>query len=62
MSGIVGVHWNKITEKWISRISINGKNVILGSFDNFKDAKLARKEAERKYFAPVKLKEVVCGK
>ncbi len=49
-SGIKGVCWHKTTEKWIAKITVGGKNIYLGVFDNFDDAVQARKEAEEKYF------------
>lgn len=35
--------------KWYSRIKINGKNIYLGRFDSFENAKYARELAEIKY-------------
>lgn len=49
-SGVTGVYWNKNLNKWSSHITINRKNIYLGSFDNFDDAVKVRKEAENKYF------------
>jgi len=40
-SEYVGVGWHKITNKWISRITINRKLIHLGSFVNEHDAHLA---------------------
>lgn len=37
-SGVKGVYWNKKRRKWHSIISINGKNLTLGWFDNIEDA------------------------
>ena len=33
-SQYTGVHWSKNSNKWISRITINGKNKHLGSFND----------------------------
>lgn len=49
-SGVTGVHWDKNTNKWMSRIGINKKRIHLGYFDSFEDAVKARKNAEEKYF------------
>ena len=49
-SGVKGVDWDKKTNKWRSRISVNGKRISLGLFDTFELAKKARKDAETKYY------------
>lgn len=49
-SGHKGVHLNKKSGKWVSRISVDGKRIVLGTFDKFDDAVNARKEADEKYF------------
>lgn len=49
-SGITGVSWNKLYDKWEAHISVNGKKMYLGLFDKFEDAAKARKESEEKYF------------
>jgi hypothetical protein len=36
--------------KWRVHIRVNGKNLNVGTFDNFDDASLARKNAEAKYW------------
>jgi len=33
-----GVHYCKINKKWISKITINKKNILFGQFNNEKDA------------------------
>jgi hypothetical protein len=48
-SGVTGVYWHKQTRKHLARISHNGKNISLGSFDDFNEAVAARKAAEVKY-------------
>lgn len=56
-SGYIGVSWNKFTNKWVSYININKKQTSLGSYENKKDAIIARLNAEAKYygeFAPQK--------
>lgn len=49
-SGCTGVHYDNKREKWIARIGINNKRIILGAFNNIEDAIIARKNAEVKYF------------
>ena len=52
-SGIRGVSWHKGLQKWQARITIKGKTVSLGYYNNIEDAAAARKEAEEKYFDPI---------
>ena len=49
-SGIIGVNWNKCLQKWMARININRKRVIIGSYINKEDAIIARLKAENKYY------------
>lgn len=49
-SGFTGVSFNKIIGKWRAYISINGKRIELGHFENLKDAVEIRIINERKYF------------
>ena len=49
-SGVTGVSWHKIYQKWGAYIQLERKNMTLGYFDNFNDAVNARLEAEKKYF------------
>lgn len=58
-SRITGVYWNKIMNKWVSQIGIDGKLIYLGSFDNKEDAIKARKDAEIKYFGEFRYKEMI---
>lgn len=53
-SGIRGISWHKIHNKWQSSISINGKTIYLGIFSNISDAIKFRQEAETKYFGEYK--------
>jgi len=41
-SGIKGVYLNKKTNKWIAYVTIDGKKMYLGCFENIDDAKAAR--------------------
>lgn len=48
-SNVTGVTWNKDRQKWQVRISHKGIQYHLGLFEDLKEAKRVRKEAERKY-------------
>jgi hypothetical protein len=48
-SGVKGVSWHKECKKWRADISINGKLLYLGLFENKKDAITVRQEAAYKY-------------
>ena len=48
-SGVIGVSWHKASKKWCARISVDGKRINLGRFNNLDDAIYARREAEIKY-------------
>lgn len=49
-SGCTGVHYDNKRKKWIARIGINNKRIVLGAFDDIKDAIKTRKDAEVRYF------------
>lgn len=49
-SGIIGVSWDKESNKWLVQINVNKKRKKIGRFINKKDAIRARLEAEKKYF------------
>jgi hypothetical protein len=49
-SGVTGVSWNKLGNKWEAYIKINKKIIHLGRYAEKEDAINARKKAERKYF------------
>ena len=49
-SGVVGVYYERSSGKWYAQISIEGKHMTLGAFDNKNDAINARRSAEEKYF------------
>lgn len=51
-SGVKGVFWDASVQKWSARISLNGKRIFLGRFDDLEDAKAARKAAESEYHKP----------
>lgn len=52
-SGVVGVSWNKIRNKWRAFIIKDRKQIELGCFINFDDAVLVRKQAKLKYFGEI---------
>jgi hypothetical protein len=49
-SGVKGVSWHKPSQKWVARITVFGRVMSLGSFDDVEDAKRARVAAEKEYF------------
>lgn len=49
-SGVTGVRWNKNAEKWIARITYQGKEYHLGCFDTIEEATLARRNKETSLF------------
>lgn len=53
-SGVKGVHWSSREETWIAVIGVQRKSITLGRFKNFDEAVNARKEAEEKYFKPLR--------
>ena len=42
LSGVKGVSWDKLHNKWRAQIAINGIVIYLGIYDNLEDAKNAR--------------------
>ena len=49
-SGVTGVYYDKIYDRWMAKIGHDGKLIHLGFFDKKKDAIKARKSAEKRYF------------
>ena len=49
-SGVTGVNYDIVHCKWVSRIQLNHKRIVLGYFNNFNEAIEVRKKAEEKYF------------
>ena len=56
-SGVKGVNWDKKRNKWRVRITIDGKRIELGWFDNKEDAIKVREETENKYWGEYGYKE-----
>jgi hypothetical protein len=48
-SGVKGVHFHRISNKWWARISIDGKRKSLGLFDDLELAELVMIEAREKH-------------
>ena len=48
-SGVKGVHFHRICNKWWARISIDGKRKSLGLFDDLELAELVMMEAREKH-------------
>ena len=49
-SGVMGVGYDKESNKWRARIGLNGKRKNLGRYDNFGDAVVVRLNAEKEYY------------
>lgn len=45
-SGVTGVRWNSVAQKWVAEIWLGGKSTHLGLFARKRDAINARKSAE----------------
>lgn len=52
-SNYVGVHLNKKSGNWISRITVNKKRISLGSYKDIENAVKARQLGEIKYFGKI---------
>lgn len=48
-SGIMGVSWDNVQNKWRAKIHVEGRIKYLGRFATLKEAAAARKQAEKKY-------------
>lgn len=48
-SGVKGVSFDKVNNKWKAQITVNYKGINLGRYKDFDDAVAARKQAEIKY-------------
>jgi hypothetical protein len=58
-TGYKGVYWNKSLNKWCAQITLNYKNILLGYFENIKDALDTRLKASEKYFGEFDFNEWV---
>ncbi|MDO5432918.1 homing endonuclease associated repeat-containing protein [Eubacterium sp.] len=52
-SGVTGVYFDILKQKWRAQIGFQGKSISLGSFNTMEEAIKARKDGEALYFAPV---------
>lgn len=48
-SGVKGVNWNKANNNWRARITVNKKEIEIGSYETIEEAKLAIAAARIKY-------------
>lgn len=48
-SGVTGVGWHGVTQKYHARIKVSGRTIHLGLFETFEDAVAAREAAELRY-------------
>jgi hypothetical protein len=48
-SGVKGVYWHKRDKKWRAVLTIHGRKVTIGHFDNVPDAEQAINEARKIY-------------
>ena len=48
-SGVCGVSWDNVYEKWLSQIGVNGRAINLGRFHDKFEAICARKSANNKF-------------
>lgn len=55
-SGRCGVWYNKLRNKWVAEIKVNGKKISLGYYKEIDDAIKARNDAEEKYFKEFRVK------
>ena len=49
-SGVKGVSWCNTNNVWKAYITVNKKRIVLGTFNNLKNAVKVRLEAEEQYF------------
>jgi hypothetical protein len=49
-SGVAGVYWHKLRQKWVVRIQVDGKTMHLGQFSELGSAAAARKAGELKHW------------
>lgn len=46
-SGAAGVKWVEASNKWVAQITCKGVGIHIGSYDEFREARIARKAAEK---------------
>ncbi len=52
-SGVIGVSWDKQSQKWVARLMVRGKYVINRKFHNFNQAVSFRHQAELQFRDPL---------
>lgn len=57
--GVKGVYQNR--GRWIARINVNKKHIVLGRFNTMEEAAAARREAEIKYFGEYNYDESIAA-
>lgn len=45
-SGVNGVYWNRVVNKWEASMMVDYKKIVIGYFSNFEDAKEARNTSD----------------
>lgn len=61
-SGLTGVCWDNQHQRWRAFIGVNDRNICLGFYKSFDEAKAARKRGEDKYFGEYSLDNSVIMK
>lgn len=54
-SGVVGVNWHKVANKWMASITVKSKTIYLGLHDEKIDAIKARQAGELEYYGSTKI-------
>lgn len=57
-SGALGVRLTPNQKKWTAGITVNGKTIRLGVFEDIRDAVTARKMAEVQYFGEFRFRGI----
>mgnify|MGYP004668520703 CR=1 FL=1 len=52
-SGCKGVCWDAHRKRWAAYISVHGKRIHLGRYNQIEDAVKARRQGEDEYFLPL---------
>jgi hypothetical protein len=49
-SGAKGVYWHKKNQKYVARLKLNGRAIMIGSFTTLEQAKSAFQDSARKAY------------
>lgn len=52
-SGVIGVSFDRCSQKWVARLMYRGHLVLNQQFADMDDAILARRQAEERYVKPI---------